>query len=331
MNQYPKRIYSFGSFRLDEAERLLLREEKPVPITPKVFDLLLVLVKHQGRLLEKDELMRAVWPDAVVEEANLSANISILRKALGDGINGQGLIETVPKRGYRFVAPVREEDSGRNQTAGPEPSDSRMEGEEQETGAQEALISDNPRERAILPNISLPVRWRAALISWRLILVVLGFLLAAAWIAYRQIVQGGSTRITSLAVLPFKPVVEAHRDEAVEMGITESLKQAFVLLGGSLLMKAALGQAYATAGDKAEAVKILDELKTLSQQRYVPSSEIAAIYVCLGEREQAFHWLRNALEERAFHLIYIKARPEFDLLHSDPRFADLLRRIGLEK
>jgi tetratricopeptide (TPR) repeat protein len=109
------------------------------------------------------------------------------------------------------------------------------------------------------------------------------------------------------------------------------LKQAFVLSGGSLLMKAALGQAHAAAGDKAEAVKILGELKTLSQQRYVPSSEIAAIYVCLGEREQSFHWLENALEERAFHLTNLKARPEFDPLHSDQRFADLLRRIGLEK
>jgi tetratricopeptide (TPR) repeat protein len=109
------------------------------------------------------------------------------------------------------------------------------------------------------------------------------------------------------------------------------LKQAFVLSGGSLLMKAALGQAHAAAGDKAEAVKILGELKTLSQQRYVPSSEIGAIYVCLGEREQSFHWLENALEERAFHLTNLKARPEFDPLHSDPRFADLLRRIGLEK
>jgi len=78
-------------------------------------------------------------------------------------------------------------------------------------------------------------------------------------------------------------------------------------------------------------IEILDELKSLSKHRYAPSSEIAAIYVCLGEREQAFHWLGNALEERAFHLIYLKARPEFDPLHSDQRFGDLLRRIGLEK
>jgi DNA-binding winged helix-turn-helix (wHTH) protein len=145
----------------------LLREGKPVPITPKVFDLLQVLAQHQGHLLEKEELMRAVWPDAVVEEANLSANISILRKALGDGINGQVLIETVPKRGYRFIAPVREEDSGRNQPGVSEPFDSRIEGEGQKNGAQAPLISDNRKERATSPNFALPVRWLAGLKSAR--------------------------------------------------------------------------------------------------------------------------------------------------------------------
>ncbi|MGH8650434.1 MAG: winged helix-turn-helix domain-containing protein, partial [Burkholderiales bacterium] len=72
------------------------------------FDLLLALVEHHGHLLEKDELMKLVWPDTFVEEANLSYNISLIRKALGDGENGQRFIETVPKRGYRFVAEVRE-------------------------------------------------------------------------------------------------------------------------------------------------------------------------------------------------------------------------------
>jgi len=108
MSHQLKHIYEFGTFRLDATERLLLRDGADVPLTPKVFDLLLALVERRGRLLEKDELLKAVWRDAVVEEANLSANISILRKALGDGENGLRYIETVPKRGYRFVASVRE-------------------------------------------------------------------------------------------------------------------------------------------------------------------------------------------------------------------------------
>ena len=106
MSNQQKHIYEFGPFRLDAVERLLLRDGAVVPLTPRVFDLLLVLVEQHGHLLEKDELMETVWRDTVVEEANLSANISILRKALGE--NGQQFIETMPKRGYRFVAEVRQ-------------------------------------------------------------------------------------------------------------------------------------------------------------------------------------------------------------------------------
>src|SRR5262245_40025807 len=107
MNQQAQRTYEFGSFRLDAAERLLLRDGEAVPLTPKAFDLLLAMVEGHGHLLEKDELLKKVWPDTFVEEANLASNISQLRKALGDGENGQRYIETAPKRGYRFVASVK--------------------------------------------------------------------------------------------------------------------------------------------------------------------------------------------------------------------------------
>ena len=106
MGHQPKQIYEFGLYQLDAAERLLMRDGAVVPLQPKVFDLLLALVERHGRLLEKDELMRVVWPDAIVEEANLANNISILRKTLGE--NGRQFIETVPKRGYRFMGPVNE-------------------------------------------------------------------------------------------------------------------------------------------------------------------------------------------------------------------------------
>jgi DNA-binding winged helix-turn-helix (wHTH) protein/Tfp pilus assembly protein PilF len=108
MSRHPDRIYEFGPFRLEAGEHLLLRGGEAIPLQPKAFDLLLILVKHHGHLLRKDELLKAVWPDTVVEEVNLANNISILRKALADGANGRRFIETVPRRGYRFVAPVRE-------------------------------------------------------------------------------------------------------------------------------------------------------------------------------------------------------------------------------
>lgn len=107
MSQQSKHLYEFGPFQLSVPERLLLRDGKVVPLTPKTLDLLLVLVEGHGRLLEKDELMKRVWPDTFVEEANLSYNISLIRKALGDGETGMKFIETVPKRGYRFIAEVK--------------------------------------------------------------------------------------------------------------------------------------------------------------------------------------------------------------------------------
>ena len=116
MSHQPKPIYEFGQYLLDAAERLLSLDDKVISLQPKVFDLLLVLVERHGRLLEKDELMKAVWPDSIVEEVNLANNISILRKTLG--ANGQPFIETVPKRGYHFVAEVRKiESDGLDQTA----------------------------------------------------------------------------------------------------------------------------------------------------------------------------------------------------------------------
>jgi TolB-like protein/DNA-binding winged helix-turn-helix (wHTH) protein len=107
MNKAGKHFYEFGQFRLDRGERLLWRGPERVELPPRVFDTLVVLVESEGRLLEKDELMARVWPDAAVEENNLTQAIYLLRKTLQDGESGARYIETVPKRGYRFVIAVR--------------------------------------------------------------------------------------------------------------------------------------------------------------------------------------------------------------------------------
>jgi len=107
------------------------------------------------------------------------------------------------------------------------------------------------------------------------------------------------------------------------------LQQSITLSGSSPLMIAALGHAYARAGKRNEANRILDELHKLSAVRYVSSYELAAIYVALGDTEQAFQQLENGYKERSFHLINLKVRPEFAPLRNDPRFHDLVRRIGL--
>src|SRR6266545_4516003 len=102
------RFYEFGPFQIDKLNHVLLRDGETLPLKPKVFDTLLLLVENRGRVLDKEELLTRLWPDTVVEESNLSQNVYLLRKVLGEEPRGESYIATMPKRGYRFVASVRE-------------------------------------------------------------------------------------------------------------------------------------------------------------------------------------------------------------------------------
>src|SRR5258705_13977279 len=102
-----KHFYEFGPFRLDPAERLLLRNNQNVPLSPKAFDTLFLLVENSGHLLTKDELMKRLWPGTFVEEVNLAQNISVIRRVLDDKNGGTPYIKNFGKRGYRFTAENR--------------------------------------------------------------------------------------------------------------------------------------------------------------------------------------------------------------------------------
>ena len=108
MNQKTRHFYSFGPFRLDTGECLLNLDGKPVPLAPKAFEALLILVENAGHLVDKDDLMRRLWPGTFVEEGNVAKHVSLLRNILSEATNGREYIETIPKRGYRFVVEVRE-------------------------------------------------------------------------------------------------------------------------------------------------------------------------------------------------------------------------------
>src|SRR5580700_3810432 len=117
MFKQPQHLFEFGRFRLDRSERFLFQDGAAVPLTPRLFETLQILVENSGHVVEKKELMQRVWNNVAVEENNLTQSISALRKILGDNLDGQKFIETIPKRGYRFVAPVKEvseEDTGNN-------------------------------------------------------------------------------------------------------------------------------------------------------------------------------------------------------------------------
>ena len=128
MPQKIKAFYTFGPFTLDSQECVLSTQGERVPLTPKALDTLFVLVERNGHVLEKDEILKRVWPDTFVEEGTLAQNISTLRKALGEGTNGQIYIETIPRRGYRFVAPVKVETEGRSEAVIPSDASLRVSG-----------------------------------------------------------------------------------------------------------------------------------------------------------------------------------------------------------
>ena len=141
MSQSSTKLYEFGAFRLDADERVLRRGDEVIVLPPKVFDTLWMLVKGEGRVVSKSELMEAIWANAFVEEGNLSQNIYTLRRALGVDEQGRQFIETVPRRGYRFAVPVRLLDEASNNGA---------------TGTTGAKVADDSQAFAAAQSASPP-------------------------------------------------------------------------------------------------------------------------------------------------------------------------------
>jgi DNA-binding winged helix-turn-helix (wHTH) protein/TolB-like protein/Tfp pilus assembly protein PilF len=225
MGHQPKQIYEFGPYQLDAAERLLRRDGEVVPLQPKVFDLLLALVERHGHLLEKDELMNAVWPDTFVSEANLANNISILRKTLSE--DGQLFIETAPKRGYRFVAAVRELNNGSNE---PDIIDNSqaptIAAEKEEVVIAMTMRRSIPISEPPARELARPKKWIIGgprLAPSFVILLLIGVAGSIVfWRLMRQPVAPNAV-VKSIAVLPFKSLDPNERDEALGLKLADAL------------------------------------------------------------------------------------------------------------
>ncbi|HEX7175231.1 MAG TPA: winged helix-turn-helix domain-containing protein [Pyrinomonadaceae bacterium] len=219
MKTFPS--YAFGPFVLNGSERLLLRGNEVVALTPKVLETLFVLVENHGRVLTKNVLMEALWPDAFVEESSLSQNISLLRKALGNGQADQVYIETLPKRGYRFVADVREIN------AEPGSMKSGLDAPLIQSDAANSEGVEAPDEERVKP-FGLPtVRDIRPRLKWQTLGVLVCLIAVSAgmfyWWRIRTAKRQVGMALKSVAVLPFKTVGGAAETELLGLGMADSV------------------------------------------------------------------------------------------------------------
>ena len=196
MDSAKHTVYEFGDFILECGRRRLLRRgsDAALALTGKAFDTLLYLVEHRGETLDKDTLLKVIWPGVIVEENSLTQGISMLRQVLGEAPGENRYIATVPRKGYRFVAEVTE--------------DSRQAGQEATAPSTETLSAAPKRSR-----------WLAWIGAAGVAVLV------AAGVYFFQRGVGGDTpsAIRTVAVLPFKPLHADERDESLELGMTESM------------------------------------------------------------------------------------------------------------
>ena len=428
-------IFEFGDFILAPKERLLLHGGEPVPLTPKAFDILVVLVKRSGHLVRKDDLLQEVWPNTFVEEVNLTVNISALRRALGRGRNGIGMIQTVTTYGYRFIGPVMTRDAGVGHAFRDDNADAyraylrgRFDwNQRSEPGLKRAIehfertveidpgfapaysgLADchatlgylsclPPREafsaarrdatkaleldgslaeaHASLGFVKLYFDWDwpgaeadfqraialdpnyAATHEWYSI-----FLLAAGRPedAFREIQLARQPDPLSLpvnsdlgfhyyytgrypeAVKQLKFVLELNKDfpparlwlgrTYQELGRLDDALAEFQHVEEKLpewpVSIAARGFVAGVAGRTNDAQNTLVELRRLAGEKFVTSYGVALVHAGLGQRDSAFVWLNKAFDERSHWLVWLRLDPRWKGLRSDPRFAELVGRVG---
>src|SRR5215471_887032 len=217
-----KRCYEFGPFRLDPSEQILLRDGQVVALTPKAFQTLLVLVENGTRTVTKEELLERVWPDTFVGEITLAQNISTLRKALADDRIENKYIETVPRRGYRFVSPVTKcWDDPFIEDAKPLAvftDDIVREGSDQARLATHTAKEHSTYAPTKTSDLKVRAVW-LGLITTAASVVAIGFF----FLTNRERPQPPITRVRSIAVLPFTPLGTENRDESLELGMADAL------------------------------------------------------------------------------------------------------------
>src|SRR5215203_1322094 len=231
MSELQIRVYEFDNFRIDTAKRLLLKgENETVPLMPKAFETLLYLVQNNGKVIEKNELMAAIWSDTIVEDNNLTQNISILRRVFGEKPGEHRFIVTVPGHGYKFVPEVREFAEQEKR------SEAREEGIKE---AEEIIESEAPFVNSEIAGDRRPRtadrRTKRIWLAAAMVCGVFALGLASFYFWRGNLKTAGDDSIKSVAVLPFRPLVTENRNEALEFGMTDTLISK--LSGGEIIVR----------------------------------------------------------------------------------------------
>jgi len=229
MPNQVKHFYEFGSFRLDKEKRRLLKDGEPLHLSPKAIEALLVLVQNAGRLLERDDLMRAVWAESFVEDANLTVAISNLRKALNQNGDSAEYIETIPRVGYRFVAEVREIAEEQAPLVVEKYTISRTLIEEEFLNEEPENVATISAQRSARKNLVSAQLRRPFILTLTLsAFVILG---VSSTVYFKRIVgtttlaahSASAKGIRSIAVLPPRAIGNIEDNEALSLGMADAL------------------------------------------------------------------------------------------------------------
>ncbi len=254
------KYFQFGEFRLYPTENLLLREDTAIPLAPKAFDILLYLVQNSGRLVKRESLMEAIWPDSFVEETNLTVNISLLRKTLDTTPEGQPYIETVPRKGYRFNATVTEceEDNESKFRKSNESVTPQAASQSQDLGAAAAVAEAQAGTPSATTHLAAPpmvpasMPWKTSatrvfFLTVLLVVIVVGLLYFWSHSKAHSATVSASER--SIAILPFRPLNTAPEDEYLGLGMTDALITRLSNLHKIIVRPVGAVRKYATADD----------------------------------------------------------------------------------
>jgi DNA-binding winged helix-turn-helix (wHTH) protein/TolB-like protein/tetratricopeptide (TPR) repeat protein len=314
MQQQCKSAYKFGPFLLDPPAHLLLKDGSPIALPPKAFETLLMLVQYQGTLLTKNDLLNAVWPDAYVEENNLTQYVSMLRKVLGDDGNGNKYIETVPRLGYRFVAGVREV---------AEEEESVLNGSET-TRLENRIETANP-----LPIQSPSARLtRPRLAGASLALIVLG-LATIYWVS--KPANPVSANVRTLAVLPLRNLKPDPETDFLSMALADAIINRLGYVSQLVVQPSSTIGKYRNVDTDARQIARELNVQTVLAGSYVKEGDEMRVTTELISVDGSGSPARDSIELKYDKLLTVQDRVAASVIHSmglalQPQEVDRLKR-----